>query len=36
MKTHPPKLPSSIYMLFAATIVANVFATIIVIKYLLR
>lgn len=35
MKTHPAKLPASIYILFAATIVANILATFIVLKYLM-
>ena len=35
MKTYPAKLPRSIYVLFAATILANVVATFIVLKYFL-
>lgn len=34
MKTHPAKLPASIYYLFAATIIANVLATFIALRFL--
>jgi hypothetical protein len=35
-KTHNPKLPLSIYIVFGLTVVANVAATIIVLKYFIR
>ena len=34
-KTHHPKLPRSIYVVFSMTVVANVIATVIIIKYFL-
>ena len=36
MKTPPVKLPLSIYILFLVTILANLVATFIMIKYLLQ
>jgi len=33
-KTHPSKLPKSIYILFVATILANALATFLVVRYL--
>ncbi len=35
MKAHPAKLPVSIYVVFAATILANAAVTLIVLKYFL-
>jgi hypothetical protein len=35
IKTHHPKLPRSIYIVFGMTVIANTVATIVVIKYFL-
>ncbi len=35
MKAHHSKLPKSIYVIFVMTVVANVTATFIIIKYFL-
>jgi len=33
MKTHPEKLPTSIYVIFAATIIANALATYLILRF---
>ncbi len=35
IKTHHSKLPRSIYVVFGMTVIANIVATVVIIKYFL-